>query len=76
VAIAEVVSDEELNPAFIIPGVFDTRVAEAVAEAVRTEAQRHLAEQDGASSDGAGRVDHPADPAGGAATSAVVGTAR
>jgi malate dehydrogenase (oxaloacetate-decarboxylating) len=42
VAIAEVVSDDELNPAFIIPGVFDTRVAEAVAEAVRTEAQRHL----------------------------------
>jgi len=37
VAIASVVSDEELNPAFIIPGVFDTRVAEAVAEAVRQE---------------------------------------
>ncbi|MCK6212417.1 NAD-dependent malic enzyme [Georgenia sp. EYE_87] len=45
VAIAEVVSDDELNPAFIIPGVFDTRVAEAVADAVRTEAQRHLDEQ-------------------------------
>ena len=37
VAIASVVSAEELNPAFIIPGVFDTRVAEAVAEAVRLE---------------------------------------
>ncbi|UNX54892.1 NAD-dependent malic enzyme [Georgenia sp. TF02-10] len=37
VAIAEVVSPEELNPAFIIPGVFDTRVAEAVAEAVKAE---------------------------------------
>ncbi|MFD1507574.1 NAD-dependent malic enzyme [Georgenia yuyongxinii] len=45
VAIAGVVSDEELNSAFIIPGVFDTRVAEAVAEAVRAEAERHLAEQ-------------------------------
>ncbi|WP_152196465.1 NAD-dependent malic enzyme, partial [Georgenia subflava] len=38
VAIAEVVGDDELNPAFVIPGVFDTRVAEAVAEAVRAEA--------------------------------------
>ena len=37
VAIAEVVSAEERNPAFIIPGVFDHRVAEAVAEAVRAE---------------------------------------
>ena len=37
VAIAEVVSDEERNPAFIIPGVFDTRVAEAVADAVRAQ---------------------------------------
>ncbi|WP_245990738.1 NAD-dependent malic enzyme [Bogoriella caseilytica] len=36
VAIAEVVSDEELNPAFVIPGVFDPRVAEAVADAVRS----------------------------------------
>ncbi|GAA4416300.1 NAD-dependent malic enzyme [Georgenia halophila] len=42
VAIAEVVSDDELNPAFVIPGVFDTRVAEAVAEAVRSEAERRL----------------------------------
>ncbi|WP_448072872.1 malic enzyme-like NAD(P)-binding protein [Georgenia yuyongxinii] len=47
VAIAGVVSDDELNSAFIIPGVFDTRVAEAVAEAVRAEAERHLAEQAG-----------------------------
>ncbi|MFC7406222.1 NAD-dependent malic enzyme [Georgenia alba] len=43
VAIAEVVSDDELNPAFIIPGVFDSRVAEAVAEAVRSESEQHLA---------------------------------
>ncbi|MDD9205845.1 NAD-dependent malic enzyme, partial [Georgenia sp. 10Sc9-8] len=35
VAIAEVVSDEELNASFVIPGVFDTRVAESVAEAVQ-----------------------------------------
>jgi len=36
-AIAEVVSADELNSAFIIPGVFDPRVAEAVADAVRSE---------------------------------------
>ncbi|MFH5823660.1 hypothetical protein [Georgenia sp. AZ-5] len=41
VAIAEVVSTEEPNAAFVIPGVFDRRVAEAVAPAVRTEAERH-----------------------------------
>ncbi|GAA4288403.1 NAD-dependent malic enzyme [Georgenia daeguensis] len=54
VAIAEVVSEEELNPAFVIPGVFDVRVAEAVADAVRTEAQRDLAEQEAAAGDGDG----------------------
>jgi len=43
-AIASVVSDDELNPAFVIPGVFDTRVAEAVAEAVRAEAEEARAE--------------------------------
>ncbi|WP_152203772.1 NAD-dependent malic enzyme [Georgenia thermotolerans] len=48
VAIAEVVSPEELNSAFVIPGVFDHRVAEAVAEAVRAEAEKYLAEQAGA----------------------------
>ncbi|WP_341358641.1 NAD-dependent malic enzyme [Georgenia sp. M64] len=37
VAIAEVVGDDERNGAFIIPGVFDHRVAEAVAEAVRSQ---------------------------------------
>ncbi|AOZ72378.1 NAD-dependent malic enzyme [Boudabousia tangfeifanii] len=35
VAIAEVVSAEELSPRYIIPGVFDDRVAPAVAEAVK-----------------------------------------
>ncbi|MFH5823989.1 NAD-dependent malic enzyme [Georgenia sp. AZ-5] len=44
VAIAEVVSPDELNSAFVIPGVFDHRVAEAVAEAVKAEAERGLAE--------------------------------
>ena len=39
VAIAGVVGDDELNPSFVIPGVFDTRVAEAVADAVRGEAE-------------------------------------
>jgi malate dehydrogenase (oxaloacetate-decarboxylating) len=38
VAIAEVVGPEELNSAYIIPGVFDHRVAEAVADAVRKQA--------------------------------------
>jgi len=54
VAIASVVGDDELNPSFVIPGVFDTRVAEAVAEAVRQEAEEAQA---------AGRSPAPADPA-------------
>ncbi|MCK0115453.1 NAD-dependent malic enzyme [Isoptericola sp. S6320L] len=37
-AIADVVADDELNSAFVIPGVFDHRVAESVAEAVRAVA--------------------------------------
>src|SRR5690625_3604153 len=43
VAIASVVGDDERNPAFIIPGVFDCRVAEAVAEAVKIEGRKELA---------------------------------
>lgn len=39
VAIADVVHPDELNSAFIIPGVFDHRVAEAVSEAVRSQSQ-------------------------------------
>ena len=39
-AIASVVTDEELNPAYIIPSVFNRQVAPAVAEAVREVAQR------------------------------------
>ena len=38
VAVAGLISDEELNEENIIPGVFDKRVAEAVAKAVREEA--------------------------------------
>ena len=34
VAIANVVADDERNPSYIIPSVFDTRVAEAVAKVV------------------------------------------
>jgi malate dehydrogenase (oxaloacetate-decarboxylating) len=37
-AIAAVVSDDELNPAYIIPSVFNRKVAPAVAEAVRAVA--------------------------------------
>jgi malate dehydrogenase (oxaloacetate-decarboxylating) len=45
VAIAEVVGDDELNPAFVIPGVFDHRVAEAVTRAVREEALKEMGRQ-------------------------------
>ena len=37
--IAGVISDDELSPVFIIPGAFDTRVAESVASAVRRFAE-------------------------------------
>jgi malate dehydrogenase (oxaloacetate-decarboxylating) len=37
-AIASVVSDDELHPTYIIPSVFNSRVSDAVAEAVRAEA--------------------------------------
>ena len=33
--IAGVIADDELSPVYIIPGAFDTRVADAVAKAVR-----------------------------------------
>ena len=39
-AIASVVTDEELNPEYIIPDVFDPRVADVVAKAVADEAVR------------------------------------
>lgn len=39
-AIASIVSDEELNEEYIIPGAFDERVAKAVAKAVADEATR------------------------------------
>ncbi len=39
-AIASVVSDEELKPEYIIPDVFDPRVADVVAKAVADEAVR------------------------------------
>ena len=38
-AIADVVNPEELRPTYIVPSVFDERVAPAVADAVRQEAQ-------------------------------------
>ncbi len=38
-AIADVVSDDRLNASFIVPSVFDTAVAPAVAEAVRRAAE-------------------------------------
>lgn len=39
-AIAETIPDDELNPSYIIPSVFDSRVAPAVAEAVAKTAKR------------------------------------
>ena len=39
-AIASIVTDEELNEEYIIPGAFDERVAKAVAKAVADEAVR------------------------------------
>ena len=39
-AIASVITDEELNPEYIIPDPFDTRVANVVSEAVAAEAVR------------------------------------
>jgi len=37
-AIAGIISDEELHPEYIVPSVFDKRVAEAVAKAVEAAA--------------------------------------
>jgi len=42
-AIAETIPDDELNPSYIIPSVFDSRVAPAVAEAVAKTATRDAA---------------------------------
>lgn len=39
-AIASIVSDEELNEEYIIPGAFDQKVAKAVAKAVSDEAKK------------------------------------
>ena len=39
-AIAGVVSDEELNPEYILPDAFDPRVGKAVAEAVAEAARK------------------------------------
>ena len=40
-AIAETILDDELNPSYIIPSVFDSRVAPAVADAVAKTATRN-----------------------------------
>ena len=39
-AIAEIITDEELNPEYIVPSVFDRRVAESVARATEEAAYR------------------------------------
>src|SRR6185312_5608754 len=46
-AIAGIISDDELNPEYIVPSVFDKRVAEAVAHAVEAAAyETHVARRD------------------------------
>jgi malate dehydrogenase (oxaloacetate-decarboxylating) len=46
-AIAGIISDNELHPEYIIPSVFDKRVAEAVASRVEEAAyQTHVARRD------------------------------
>jgi malate dehydrogenase (oxaloacetate-decarboxylating) len=46
-AIAGIISDNELHPEYIVPSVFDKRVAEAVANAVEDAAyQTHVARRD------------------------------
>ena len=42
-ALAAVVTDEQLNPSYIVPSVFDPTVATAVAAAVTAAAQQDLA---------------------------------
>lgn len=62
-AIASVISDDELSPSYIIPGVFDSRVAPAVAHATRKALVGvetvTVAEQE----DAAAELDHVAIPA-------------
>ena len=41
-ALAEVVTDEQLNPSYVVPSVFDPKVAVAVAAAVAAAAQEDL----------------------------------
>ena len=46
-AIAGIISENELHPEYIVPSVFDKRVAEAVANAVEEAAyQTHVARRD------------------------------
>ncbi len=40
-AISETITEDELNPSYVIPSVFNTRVAPAVAEAVAAVAERN-----------------------------------
>ena len=52
-AIASIISDNELHPEYIVPSVFDKRVAEAVAHAVEEAAyQTHVARRDRGAQEG------------------------
>jgi malate dehydrogenase (oxaloacetate-decarboxylating) len=58
-AIAGVIPEEELSEEYVIPSVFDRRVAEAVGAAVADEAQRAGIARADMALDGAGPVDVP-----------------
>ena len=52
-AIAGIISDDELHPEYIVPSVFDKRVAEAVAHDVEEAAyETGVARRDRAAQDG------------------------
>jgi malate dehydrogenase (oxaloacetate-decarboxylating) len=60
-AIADVIPDEELSEEYIIPSVFDRRVAEAVAAAVSEEARRAGIARADLELDGAGSIEPAGD---------------
>jgi malate dehydrogenase (oxaloacetate-decarboxylating) len=60
-AIADVIPDPELSEEYIIPSVFDRRVAEAVAYAVSEEARRAGIARADLELDGAGSIEPAGD---------------
>jgi malate dehydrogenase (oxaloacetate-decarboxylating) len=56
-AVADVIPENELSEEYVIPSVFDRRVAEAVAAAVSEEARRAGIARADMALDGAGRIE-------------------